>query len=117
METFLSPSLSLSLLLPQISSLNVGLRDGDYFLDFPHHHDACEHLLQLLARDWLGRVPYRAVRGYNRLWRQVICVIPAFGSLRAEKKRRVLCALRQVNEMRISTEIYTKGAFALIPNN
>lgn len=50
-ETFLS---SLSLLLPHRPSLNVGLCDGDDFLDFPHHHDACEHLLQLLARDWLG---------------------------------------------------------------
>lgn len=91
---YLSFSLSLSFFLHL--SLDVGLCDGDNFLDFPHHHDARQHLLQLLARDRLGRVPYRAVWGYDRLWRQVIRVIPAFGSLRTGKKQRV-CKLRQEN--------------------
>ncbi len=37
----LSYSILLSFTCPCLFSVYVGLRDGDYLLDFPHHHDAC----------------------------------------------------------------------------
>lgn len=62
-------SFYLALFSPSSLSVYTGLRNGDYLLDFPHHHDAREHVLQLLARDWLSGVPNRAVGCHDRLWR------------------------------------------------
>lgn len=37
----LSYSILISFLCPHLVSVYIGLRNGDYLLDFPHHHDAC----------------------------------------------------------------------------
>lgn len=71
-------------------SMYAGLRNGDYLLDFPHHHDACKHVLQLLACDWLSGVPNRTVWCHDRLWCQVIRVVATLGSLRAFKEVKVI---------------------------
>lgn len=93
----LSYSILLSFPCPYVFSVYVCLRDGNNLLDFPHHHDACQHVLQLLTRDWLSGVPNRAVGSHNRLWCQVICVITTLCSLRAEDRQKKLGRYRKVH--------------------
>lgn len=46
--------------------VNASRRQGDDILDLSHHENAREHVLQLLPRDWLGRVPYGTVGCHHR---------------------------------------------------
>lgn len=84
----------------------------DDLLDLSHRDDAREHLLHLLTRERLRRVPHGAVGRHHSLWHHVVSIVASLDALRAGEIKGQLIfrnVLTGVLKTQISTAIFRNG--------